>query len=122
VNPLNEYPKVRKAAYIFQWAVNLVLGVLGIVFLNTYDEVPEWFIIAGLVFNFIWSYTGLTAQQNMPSYENVVEGDAPPPPPEDLDDQRGLTTSELCLIVIAAVVVIVFLFWLLGSTCIGKGC
>jgi hypothetical protein len=83
VNPLNEYPTIRRYAYLFQWVVNLALGILGIVFLNIYTQMPEWFLITGLVFNFLWSYTGLTAQQNVPSYRDVVEGDAPPPDLED---------------------------------------
>jgi drug/metabolite transporter (DMT)-like permease len=80
MNPLNEYPTLRKAAYIFQWVANLILGVLGIVFLNDNTPgTPSWFVMAGLVGAFVWSYTGLTAQQNVPSYRDVVEGDAPPP-------------------------------------------
>jgi hypothetical protein len=110
VNPLSEYPQVRKAAYIFQWAVNLILGILGIVFLNTYDEMPEWFIIAGLVFNFIWSYTGLTAQQNMPSYEDVVEGDVPPPQPEG-----GAVNWLAVVLVLVAIILVIFILRMVGA-------
>lgn len=72
-NPLNEYPKLRKAAYAFQWVVNLVLGIIAIV-LATLGDSPMWFLITGAVFNFVWSYTGLTAQANVTeTYEHDYE-------------------------------------------------
>lgn len=63
MNPLDNYPAVRRAAYFVQWVVNLSLGVVGIV-LTANGESPQWFIITGAVFNFVWTYTGLTAQVN----------------------------------------------------------
>lgn len=85
MNPLNDHPTARKYAYLFQWVVNLAMGVLGIIYLNdNAGGIPHWYVVAGLVFNFIWSYTGLTAQANVPSYKDVVEGDAPAP---DVDYQ-----------------------------------
>jgi len=70
VNPLNEYPEVRRTLYILQWAVSLVMGVLGIVLSVNGDgvsDLPTWYVTTGLVLSFVWSYTGITAQQNVPT-------------------------------------------------------
>lgn len=105
MNPLNEYPAARKVAYLIQWVANLATGILGIIFLNdAQDGVPNWFTVAGLVLAFVWTYTGLTAQQNVPSYRDVVEGDAPAPP---LD--RG-AASAVTILLVAILVVVVLLF------------
>lgn len=65
MNPLEQYPAVRKVLYIVQWLANLVMGVLGIVFLNDADPgVPQEFTVTGLVLAFVWTYTGLTAASN----------------------------------------------------------
>lgn len=67
MNPLDSYPGVRKALYLVQWLVNLVMGVLGIVFLNdNLDGVPTQYTLAGLILAFVWTYTGITAQTNTP--------------------------------------------------------
>ena len=70
MNPLNEYPEVRRTLYILQWAVSLVMGVLGIVLSVNGDgvsDLPTWYVTTGLVLSFVWSYTGITAQQNVPT-------------------------------------------------------
>lgn len=66
MNPLNEYPGLRKAAYLIQWVVNLILGIMAVV-LTSLGESPLWFVITTGAFNFVWSYTGLTAQTNTDS-------------------------------------------------------
>ncbi len=67
MNPLDQYPGVRKALYTVQWIVNGVMGVLGIVYLNdSNDGVPQLYTLAGLILAFVWTYTGLTAQKNTP--------------------------------------------------------
>lgn len=68
MNPLNDYPAVRKTLYLLQWLSGLVMGVLGIVFLNDAAKgVPSEYTITGLVLAFVWTYTGVTAQQNTPT-------------------------------------------------------
>jgi len=64
MNPLDAHPKARRAAYLAQWTVNLVLGVVSIV-LVAQDQNPQWWIITQAVFNFLWTYLGLTAQHNV---------------------------------------------------------
>lgn len=63
MNPLDQYPAIRQKLYLVQWLVNLVLGALGVV-LVALSESPVWFVITSAVFNFVWTYTGLTAQKN----------------------------------------------------------
>lgn len=63
-NPLNEYPRLREYAYLFQWIVNLILLVIGIV-LTALGMSPMWWVIAQLVANGVWGYLGLTAQANV---------------------------------------------------------
>lgn len=65
MNPLDQYPGVRKALYLIQWIANGIMGVLGIVFLNDSEPgVPSQFTLAGLILAFVWTFTGITAQTN----------------------------------------------------------
>lgn len=64
MNPLDQYPDIRRSLYLLQWIVNGVLGVIAIV-LTILGTSPLWYVIVTGVFNFIWSYTGITAQTNV---------------------------------------------------------
>lgn len=68
MNPLDSHPQARRIAYFVQWTVNLVLGATAVV-LTTLGESPLWYVIATGVANFLWSYTGLTAQTNVTQHE-----------------------------------------------------
>ena len=70
MNPLDAHPQARRIAYFIQWTVNLILGAIAVV-LTTLGESPLWYVIATGVANFLWSYTGLTAQANVT--ETVTE-------------------------------------------------
>jgi hypothetical protein len=63
---LEQYPEIRKYAYLAQWIINGIMGVIAVVLLIK-DLNPEWFVIATAVFNFLWTYTGLQAQTNTPN-------------------------------------------------------
>ncbi len=68
MNPLNQYPALREKLYLIQFLANLVLGALGVAFAainGGVDEIPQWYIVTSLVANFVWSYLGLTAKQNV---------------------------------------------------------
>ena len=68
MNPLESYPKVRRALYMIQWIVTGVMGVLGIILSVNGDgvtDLPQWYLITGLVLNFVWTYTGITAGVNV---------------------------------------------------------
>ncbi len=64
MNFLSQHPEIRSALYAVQWGVNLVLGCIAVV-LSILGSSPLWFVIAAGVTNFIWSYTGLTAERNV---------------------------------------------------------
>lgn len=64
MNPLEKYPKVREILYDVQWVVNLLLGIAGVV-LTILGASPLWYVIVVAVFNFVWSYTGITARSNV---------------------------------------------------------
>lgn len=78
MNPLDQYPAIRERLYLVQWAVNGIMGAVAVV-LTALGQSPLWYIIATGVLNFVWSYTGTVAANNItPSI------DAPTHP--DLDD------------------------------------
>jgi hypothetical protein len=68
MNPLEDHPEIRRALYIIQWVVTGVMGVLGIILSVNGDGVtglPQWYLVTGLVLNFVWTYTGITAGVNV---------------------------------------------------------
>ena len=83
MNPLDQYPGIRKALYTLQWLVNGVLTIAGVVFLTrgtSTENLPDWYVLALAIAPVLWTYLGLTAQANTPSAKDVVEGRA------DLDE------------------------------------
>lgn len=66
MNPLEQYPSVRRFLYFVQWVTTGLTGVLGVIF-TARGDVPDWYTIAVAVLAFVWSYTGLTAQANTPA-------------------------------------------------------
>lgn len=104
MSPLEQYPQIRKHLYIVQWTVNLVLGVLALVFLML-DRTPQWLLISQAAFNFVWTYTGLTASANTPA-------------PEVHPGERGATDVGAIIRILAVVaffLVILFVLRLLIS-------
>lgn len=85
-NPIDSNPKLRTLLYQIQWVVNLAMGAVGIVLAATQGgvgDIPPWFVTANLVFNFVWTYTGLTAHANVqqgPTPVQVVTGGDPGSP------------------------------------------
>jgi hypothetical protein len=70
MNPLNNYPQVRAILYLIQWVVNGVIAVLSAAFGFVYglpDDWPMWFLGVLAVAPVLWTYLGLTAQQNTPA-------------------------------------------------------
>ena len=79
MNPLDQYPGIRKALYTVQWLVNGVLTIAGVVFLTrgtSTENLPDWYVLALAIAPVLWTYLGLTAQANTPSAKDVVEGRA----------------------------------------------
>lgn len=66
MNPLNEYPRIRKAVYAVQWVVSGVLGATGVALLAIDPHnIPLWYTIATGVVAFATVYTGVTANRNV---------------------------------------------------------
>jgi hypothetical protein len=77
MNPLEQYPGVRKALYTLQWIANGVLTIAGVVFTaqgTSLDALPRWYVLALAIAPVLWTYLGLTASANTP------ESDPPAPP------------------------------------------
>ncbi len=68
MNPLNSYPQVRKALYTIQWIVGGVLTVAGAYFALSQtgiDDLPRWYVITAGLSPVLFTYLGITAQQNV---------------------------------------------------------
>ena len=78
MNPLNDLPGVRKVLYLVQWVINGILVIAGVVFVTqgtSTEELPDWYVLALAVGPVLWTYLGLTAQQNVDETDTpVVEG------------------------------------------------
>jgi hypothetical protein len=78
MNPLEQYPGVRKYLYTFQWVVNGILTIAGAYFLiqgDGADELPSWYLVAAGVAPVLWTYLGITAQQNTPTPVEPTPGE-----------------------------------------------
>lgn len=107
MNPLDNYPGARKALYLLQWVVNLALGITALV-LTTQSQSPEWFVLTGAVFNFVWTYTGITAQTNTvdkPVKKNFGVG---------YRDEDGAADMVLVAVVLIAVLVLLIFLAVFG--------
>lgn len=79
MNPLNDHPTARKYAYYVQFIVAGLVLLTGIGYAAAGADLPTWYAVVAAVSSGAWSYLGLTAAKNVPSYADVMEGDAPPP-------------------------------------------
>lgn len=103
MNPLDNYPAVRSALYMLQWVANGVLTVAGVVFTangTAIDSLPRWYVLALAIAPVLWTYLGITAQANTPSYKDVVEGDVPPPARGAIDVGTAVLIAILVLLVL----------------------
>lgn len=66
MNPLNAYPRVRKALYTLQFIVSGILLLLGIGYGAAGNELPQWYAVTSAVAAALWSYLGITAANNTP--------------------------------------------------------
>lgn len=72
MNPLEQYPEVRKALYTVQWVVSGVMLILGVVWASLPDVgVPDWYVVLSAALSALWAYTGLTAASNTPTPGNL---------------------------------------------------
>lgn len=109
MNPLQSIPpKVRQVAYLVAALAGVVLGALQVGYASADAPQPTWVDVAFDVLGYLVVALGLTAASNLPSYEDVVEGDAPAPDVRGRHE-LGHTSLVTALIVVALVLLILFL-------------
>lgn len=69
-------PKVRQTLYWISFVLGIALGATQVGYQAAEAGFPVWLKVALSVYAFLAGALGLTAASNMPSYEDVVEGDA----------------------------------------------
>ena len=72
MNPLDQYPQVRRYLYLLQWVANGFLAVAGAYFVAAgvgVDDLPSWYVITLACAPVLWTYFGITAQANVDSKE-----------------------------------------------------
>jgi hypothetical protein len=73
-------PKVRQTLYRIQYIVSGIMLLIGVGYAASTTELPEWYGVTAAVLSALWTYTGITADRNVPATPPPV-GDVPPPPP-----------------------------------------
>lgn len=101
MNPFTSIPpKVRQGIYLCYAVVGLILGALQV---YGTEQVGSLDVSKCLeVLAYIGVPLGFTAASNVPSYEDVADGDAPPP-------ERGASALEVALVVLVVVAILVLL-------------
>lgn len=67
MNPLEEYPVLRRWAYRAVWVVGLILGATQVAFATIGDGAqPEWLLAALAVLGYVSIATNYTADKNVP--------------------------------------------------------
>lgn len=67
MNPLNDYPALRRVAYYIQFVVAGLVLLTGIGYATAGAALPGWYVVTAAVTSGAWSYLGLTAAQNVPT-------------------------------------------------------
>lgn len=67
MNPLNDFPTVRRFFYYTQFVVAGLVLLVGIGYGAAEVALPVWYVVVGAVTQGLWSYLGLTAAQNTPT-------------------------------------------------------
>lgn len=63
MNPLEQYPEVRRWTYTVFWLVALAQGALNVAFLAN-SGVPQWLTVTNAVVPFVGGYIGYQARAN----------------------------------------------------------
>lgn len=74
MNPLDEYPQLRKILYLVQWVVSALLFIItAVVLVVTDGDVPTWLAATTAGFNAFTALTGRTAETRVSDPETDVE-------------------------------------------------
>lgn len=65
MNPLDNYPQVRKYLYVVQYLVNGVITVAGAYYVLSHQTPQQWYVIVAGLGPVLWTYLGLTASKNV---------------------------------------------------------
>lgn len=102
MNPLDNYPAVRKALYLVQWLVNGIIVVAGAYYVLADVSPDKWYIIAAGLGPVLWTYLGITAQQNTPV-------------PDKPKDQRGVFEANTVWVVLGIVGIVLIVLLIAGQ-------
>jgi hypothetical protein len=86
VNPLDQYPELRKYLYMLQWIVNGVVTIAGAYFLlagTAMEDLPTWYVLTVGIAPVLWTYLGITAQTNVPIHTPQHAAEQTKPPDDD---------------------------------------
>ena len=64
MNPLNDYPSIRKILYTIQFVISGALLLTAVGFGAAQAELPGWYAITAAVTSALWTYLGITAASN----------------------------------------------------------
>jgi hypothetical protein len=67
MNPLNDFPAIRRFFYYTQFVVAGLVLLVGIGYGAAAASVPAWYVVTAAVTQGLWSYLGLTAGKNTPT-------------------------------------------------------
>lgn len=69
MNPLSDYPTVRRWLYLVSFLLGLGLGGAQVGYAAANVDQPTWLLVSLAVYAFVAAGTGLTAVQNTPKQE-----------------------------------------------------
>lgn len=101
MNPLDEFPALRRVLYLIQWLLSVALFVVtAVVMVVTDGNAPVWLTATTAGFNAFTAITGLTAQSNTVNPETDVaeirddDGDPWDVYEDDEDVNEGVDLDE----------------------------
>lgn len=97
MNPLSNYPEVRKYLYLAQFIIAGVILLISVGFAAAGMDFPTWYVVTSAVASAAWSYLGLTAATNTPAAR-----------PQDQRGQANVVS------ILAIVVLVLAALWLVG--------
>lgn len=117
MNPLANYPEVRKYLYLAQFIIAGVILLIGVGFAAASMDFPTWYVVTSAVASALWSYLGLQAAANTTtSAETTTTAYIP----DHRRDDHGRVDGSLIAAITAAITAVVVLA--LFGVFPGNGC